>query len=56
MLHPQGYKTPMFKMTSKAKLAVAIGSRTIDDIVRELGEETALIMLKTISMLPHSPC
>ena len=47
----QGYKTPTFKMTAKAKLARAIGPRTIDDIVREVDEETALILFETVSKL-----
>ena len=47
----QGYKTPIFKMTAKANLAWMIGPRTIDDIVREVDEETALILFKTISKL-----
>jgi len=47
----QGYKTPIFKMTAKANLAWMIGPRTIDDIVREVDEETALILFKTVSKL-----
>ncbi len=47
----QGNKTLLFKMTPKAELAITIGSRTIDDIIKELDEETALMVLKAISKL-----
>ena len=38
-------------MTAKAKLALMIGSRTIDDIVRDLDEKTALVLLEAIAKL-----
>ena len=50
----QGNKTSLFKLTAKAKLALEIGPRTIDDVLRELNEETALMMLKILLRLSDS--
>lgn len=47
----QGNRTSLFKLTAKAKLALMIGSRTIDDIARDLDEKTALVLLEAIAKL-----
>ena len=51
----QGSKTALFKMTAKAKLALELGSRNIDDLLRELDEETAFTILKAVSKLSDAP-
>ncbi len=51
----QGSKTQLFKLADRGELALVIGPRTIDDIMKELNKETAPMMLKTIRKLPNSP-
>jgi hypothetical protein len=45
----QGGKTALYSMTAKAKLALELSSRSIDDLLNELDEEAALAMLRLIS-------
>ena len=45
----QGGKTPLFRMTSRAKLVLALDSRSIDEIIGELNEQAASTILKAIS-------
>jgi hypothetical protein len=45
----QGNKTPLFKMTVKAKLALTIGPRTINDVMSDLDETSAAIILEALS-------
>ncbi len=45
----QGGKTALFRSTAKAKLALELSSRNIDDLLNELDEEAALAMLRLIA-------
>ncbi len=45
----QGGKTALFRSTAKAKLALELSSRNIDDLLNELDEGAALAMLRLIS-------
>ena len=44
----QGGKTTLYELSARAKLAIAINSQTIDDMLTQLDEKSASIILKTI--------
>ena len=44
----QGGETALYKMTARARLAVKLSCQTIDDLINELDEDAALIILKAI--------
>ena len=45
----QGKRTSLFKMTGRAKLALALDSTDIDSLLRELDENATLTILRVIS-------
>ena len=45
----QGGETKLYELTARAQLAMALNSKTMDDVIKELDEDSALIILRIIS-------
>lgn len=45
----QGGQTNLYAVTLRAQLAMALIGKTVDDIINQLNEEVALVMLRAIS-------
>jgi len=45
----QGGTTNLYDLTAKAKLAIAVSTKTLDEFVNELGEDSAQTILQAIS-------
>jgi hypothetical protein len=45
----QGGETKLYELTARAQLAMALSNKTMDDVIKELDEDSALIILRIIS-------